>query len=171
MPTNFYMLYIAAFIPMIVGFIYYHPKVFGTAWMKTNGFTEESLKGGNMLIILGLAYFFALLMCMPLTSFVIHQSGVVGSAMSTTEMGVWTPEAIADINAFLAKYGGSFRTFSHGAVHGLILSIGMALPLIGTNALFERRGAKYIAIHWGYWAITLILMGGLLCQTFEYAPM
>ncbi|MEM1124806.1 MAG: DUF1761 domain-containing protein, partial [Bacteroidota bacterium] len=33
------------------------------------------------------------------------------------------------------------------------------------NALFERRGWKYIWIHTGYWFITLALIGGLLCAT------
>ena len=63
MPTNFYMYFIAALIPLLVGTVYYHPKVFGNAWMKSNGFTEESLAGGNMPAILALAYFLGLLMC------------------------------------------------------------------------------------------------------------
>ena len=171
MPTNFYMYFVAAIIPLLVGTVYYHPKVLGSAWMKSNDFTEESLEGGNMPAILGLAYFLGLLMCLPLTAFIIHQGGVVSSAMSITEPGVWSPEAIADINVYMAKYGNSFRSFGHGALHGLILSIGIVLPVIGINALFERRGGKYVAIHWGYWAITLMLMGGLLCKVLEFAPM
>ena len=91
--------------------------------------------------------------------------------MSTTEPGVWSAEAISDINVFMAKYGNNFRTFSHGALHGIILAIGIGLPVFGTNALFERRGGKYIFIHLGYWIITLALMGGLLCATLKYAPL
>jgi len=30
--------------------------------------------------------------------------------------------------------------------------------------MFERRGFKYIAIHGGYWMLTLGLMGGIICQ-------
>ena len=39
----------------------------------------------------------------------------------------------------------------------------VALPIIGINALFERKSAKYVALHLGYWAISLALMGGVIC--------
>ena len=35
--------------------------------------------------------------------------------------------------------------------------------VIGINALFERKGFKYIAINAGYWILCLGLMGGVLC--------
>lgn len=37
---------VASLIPMIMGFIYYHPKVMGNAWMNANGFSQESLGNG-----------------------------------------------------------------------------------------------------------------------------
>jgi hypothetical protein len=39
----------------------------------------------------------------------------------------------------------------------------LVLPVMGTNALFEGKGFKYIAINCGYWTITLALMGGIIC--------
>ncbi|MCB1147601.1 MAG: DUF1761 family protein, partial [Leptospiraceae bacterium] len=36
--------------------------------------------------------------------------------------------------------------------------------LMATAAMFERRGTKYIFINWGYWAITITLMGGVICE-------
>ena len=47
----------------------------------------------------------------------------------------------------MADYGDAFRTFKHGALHGTIAGIFIALPIIGTNALFERKSAKYIFIN------------------------
>ncbi len=47
----------------------------------------------------------------------------------------------------LAIYGNDFRTFKHGMLHGTIAGIGLALPVIAVNALFERRSFKYIAIN------------------------
>jgi hypothetical protein len=64
----------------------------------------------------------------------------------------------------MTAYGSEFRTFKHGVLHGAIAAIGFAMPIIGINALFERRGFKYIAIHTGYWILTLMIMGGILCQ-------
>lgn len=37
--------------------IWYSPAVFGKAWMKENGFTEESLKGGAWQKYLALLFF------------------------------------------------------------------------------------------------------------------
>lgn len=170
MPTNFYMFFVTALIPLVVGFIYYNPKVFGGQWMKINGFTEQTLREkGNPAVIFGVCYLLACMLSLALSFIVIHQGGAVSAAMSPD--GTWSPEAIADINAYMAKYGSNFRTFGHGAVHGFIAALFIALPIIATNALFERRGGKYIFIHWGYWAVTLVLMGGVLCQTLVFAPM
>jgi hypothetical protein len=60
-------------------------------------------------------------------------------------------------------YGDRFRTFKHGALHGGITSIFFVLPMIAIPAMFERRSAKYILIHAGYWFISLCIMGGIIC--------
>jgi hypothetical protein len=71
-------------------------------------------------------------------------------------------------NDLMTQYGGNFRTFGHGAGHGVMFTVLFVLPLIAINALFERRGWKYIFIHTGFWLINLALMGGLLCATLVY---
>ena len=65
---------------------------------------------------------------------------------------------------FFETYGNRFRTFKHGALHGTIAALFFSLPILGTMSLFERKGFRYIAIHVGYWVVTLALMGGALCQ-------
>jgi hypothetical protein len=90
---------------------------------------------------------------------VIHQMGLFGMMANDK-----SPEAIAIFNDMMAKYGKEFRTFKHGAFHGTISAILIALPLIAINALFEKRGFKYILIHVGYWLVTFILIGGVICQ-------
>ena len=169
MPTNFYMFFVAALIPMVIGAIYYHPKVFGNSWMKVNGFTEESLKGGNMAVIFGVSYVFSVLLAMALGGLTIHQTGAF--SMMAPDIGVSGSQAQADFNALMETYGSTGRTFGHGALHGVFAGIFIALPIIGVNALFERRGWKYTLIHLGYWIITLALMGGLICQTIQFAPL
>ena len=71
MPTNWYMFFIAALIPLIIGAIYYNPKVAGRAWMKTNGLKDEDLEGANMLLIFGLTYLFSLMMAFILSRIVM----------------------------------------------------------------------------------------------------
>lgn len=71
MPTNFYMLFVAAAIPLAIGAVYYHPMVVGNAWMKTNGFTAAQLQKGNMAVIFGLSYIFSVLTAVMLSAVVI----------------------------------------------------------------------------------------------------
>ena len=68
------------------------------------------------------------------------------------------------IQQFMDKFGGHFRTFKHGALHGGIMGTLLVTPVIAINALFERKGFKYIAIHAGYWIVSMIIMGGIICQ-------
>lgn len=160
------MYFVAALIPMVIGAVYYHPKVVGGAWMKTNGFSTEDLEGGNMPVIFGVAYLMSLILAFGMTSLVIHQTGVAGLFMpEAQEAGSVMANEMQD---FMAKYGDRHRTFSHGSVHGIIFAIFTILPVITIIANFERRGAKYVFVHFGYWLITLALMGGLLCATLSW---
>lgn len=160
---NILILLAAAVIPMILGFIWYNPKVFGNAWMKASDMTEEKIKSSNMALILIVTFVFSFLLAFILQTIVIHQFSLLGILANepgimdpTSENGKWLVD-------FMAKHGNNFRTFKHGALHGTMAGLLIALPIIGTNALFERRGFKYIAINAGYWTICLALMGGTLC--------
>ncbi|MEP6931003.1 MAG: DUF1761 domain-containing protein [Flavobacterium sp.] len=159
MEFNFIALLAAAIVTLIVGFVWYHPKVFGTIWMRECNLTQEQLQKGNMLKIFGLTYIFSLMITMVLMSLTIHQTGAVSM--------VGGPPMIANAKpsfaAFMADYGTAYRTFKHGTLHGFISGLFFAFPIIGIGGLFERKSWKYILVQSGYWIITLTLMGGILC--------
>ncbi|HEY1193241.1 DUF1761 domain-containing protein [Flavobacterium sp.] len=159
MKINFVALLLAAIVTLVVGFIWYSPKVFGTIWMKENNLTQEELRKGNMLKIFGLTYIFSLMITMTLMSLTIHQSGAIGMVGGPPLIDSAKPS----FAAFMADYGMAYRTFKHGALHGFMSGLFFAFPLIGINGLFERKSWKYIFIHTGYWLITLTLMGGIVC--------
>jgi len=164
MEFNFLILALSALVPLVMGFIWYNPKVFGTAWMKSAGLNEEKLKAANMPLIFGLTFVLGILIAMILTQIVIHQWGVFSTLFtdpSLMEEGSELNTAFAD---FMAKYGTNFRTFKHGVLHGTITGFFVIMPIIAINAMFERKGFKYIAINAGYWIVTLAIMGGILCQ-------
>ena len=163
------MFFIAALIPLIIGSIYYHPKVVGQAWMNVNGFKNEDLKGANMAVIFGACYVFSVMLAFILSSFVIHQGAVF--SMMYPEILESGSSAQTEFNELMSRYGEAQRGFKHGAIHGIMVAVFFVLPIIAINALFERRGWKYIFIHFGYWLICLILMGGLICQTLVFAPL
>ena len=158
MEFNIWASLVAAASTLVVGFVWYHPKVCGTAWMKASGLTEEQVQGGNMAKIFGLALIFAVLLAFTLRFLVVHQSG----AMSLIG-GQVTDDVLPSFTAFMNDYGTEFRTFKHGVFHGLMTGITVALPIIGTNALFERKSAKYIFINSGFWTVCMMVMGGIIC--------
>lgn len=159
MEINFYAFLVSAIVTLVVGFIWYNPKVFGTIWMKENNLTQEELRKGSMLKIFGLTYIFSLMISMTLMSLTIHQSGAVGMVGGPPLIASAKPS----FSAFMADYGTAYRTFKHGALHGFLSGLFFAFPIIGINGLFERKSWKYIFIHAGFWIITLTLMGGIIC--------
>ncbi len=154
----------AALIPMVIGFIWYNPKVFGNAWMAASSLTEEKLKGANMPLLFGLSYVFSFFLALGLYSIVVHQAGVFSVLVDEPGFNDAGSEMNAYYTNFMSKYGMNFRTFRHGALHGTLTAILIALPILATNAMFERKSVKYVAINVGYWVVTIALMGGVICQ-------
>lgn len=163
MEMNYSMLFVAAIVPMIIGFVWYGP-LFGNAWMKEMNFTKESLEGQNMIKVFILSYAFSLLISFFLTFIVIHQMGVMQVLQGETGFSEQTGEAFTFFKDFLTTYGDRFRTFKHGALHGFLSGFIFVLPIIAIIAMFERKSFKYIVINAGYWIVTLALMGGIICQ-------
>ena len=130
---NILAIVLGALIPMIIGFIYYHPKVFGKAWMQSIGMTDADMKKGNMAVIFGVT----LIMSFLMSNFLLFNVDGPGQE-------------------------GNFDSFKHGAFHGFLLALMVAMPVMVINGLFERRNFKNLAIHAVYWFITISLMGGVL---------
>ena len=161
---HFGIIALAALIPMIVGFIYYNPKVVGTAWMKASGVTEEKMKGANMPLIFGMSLLLSLLLGMGVWPLVVHQTGLFSLFANDPGFVMGDASSIPALGELMDLYGGRFRTFGHGALHGTVAGIAIVLPIMGTNNLFERKPFKLTLINTAYWTITLALMGGVLCQ-------
>ena len=155
MEMNYLAILVAALSSFVVGFIWYNPKVFGTSWMNEIGMTEEKAKKGNMAKIFGLTFVFALLFAFMMPTITIHQIGALQLAGANEN-----DEALL---AFLQVHGGKFRGFQHGALHGFIAGLFLALPIVGTNALFEQKSWKYILVTAGYWVVVMTVMGAIIC--------
>lgn len=151
--------FIAALVPMVVGFIWYNPKVFGTIWMNETGMTHEKAKTANMAKTFGITFLFSLMIAFLLQTIVIHQSALQSLVMNDTSEA--TKKWLADA---MSAYGNNFRTFKHGMLHGFITGLFIALPAIGVGSLFEMKSIKYILIAGGYWMVSMMIMGGIICQ-------
>lgn len=161
---HWYILFIAALVPMVVGFIWYNPKVLGTAWMKAAGVNPDAAKGANMALIFALTYLFSLFIAFMLSAMVIHQFHILSIFANEPTASDPNSEIGMMLKGFMDKYGSNFRTFKHGAFHGVLAGLFFAMPVIAINAMFERKGFKYVAINAGYFIVTLALMGGVICQ-------
>lgn len=131
--VNWLSMIIAALIPMVVGFIWYHKALFGNAWMVSVGMTEEKARSGNMAVTLGVCFVMSFL----LAFFILNNVDAPGQE-------------------------GEFDSFKHGAFHGVLIGLFVAMPVMVTNALFEMKSWKNMLINIGYWVVTMALMGGVL---------
>ena len=136
--ANLIAVAVAALVPMIMGFIYYHPKVMGNAWMKANGFTLESIGTGPKPVLYLVALAFSFLLSFRLCIDVIAPGQDV------------------------APDGHSYITFQHGLAHGAINTIFLLLPVLGTISIFEKRGWNWLFVNLAYWGVTLMIMQGIL---------
>lgn len=159
MEMNFWAILAAALSTLVVGFIWYHPKVFGTVWMHEVGVSEEKMKNSNMFIIFGMAIFYGLLISMIINVLVVHQYGALGMIGGTEFIN----SAKSSYAAFMSDYGTAFRTYQHGALHGFMAGLFLAFPLIATNSLFERKSWKYVLITGFFWIINFTIMGAIIC--------
>ena len=66
---NYLAVIAAALANFVIGGLWYSPLLFGPAWMRANGFSEEHLKQGSPAVIFGLAFLFSLLMAANLAAF------------------------------------------------------------------------------------------------------
>ena len=163
MEFNWLATFVASLVPMLVGAIYYNPKVVGTAWMKATGMTEEKAKTANMAKVFGLSFVFSFLLAIMMNMLVIHQMSIPGVFQNGPNPPSPDSEEGKFLAEFISKYGTLHRTFTHGMVHGLMGGLFIALPIIGTNSLFEMKSWKYILINTAYWCISMMLMGGVIC--------
>ena len=123
---NFIAIVIATLIPMIMGFIYYNPSVFGKYWMNANGFKAEDMGKGPKpmlyLLALGVSFLFAMFLW-----------GWVTGAGGQEQGQVVDP-----------KDGHSFVTFKHGVVHGIIFRLNLVITHRGGAG---QRLAQQVITH------------------------
>lgn len=128
---NYLAIGLAGLAFWLLGALWYSPILFGKAWQKESGLSDDDIKGGNMAIIFGTSF---LLMCLMS----IGVSFIVG--------------AHAEVE----------RTFSHGAVHGVMAGVMFAATSIGINSLYQRKSMKLYLIDALYQVLGLGLAGGVL---------
>lgn len=161
---NFLIVLAAAVVPLLMGFIWYHPKVLGNAWMNAAGLSDEKMKNANMAVVFGVTFLLSLILAAFMQFMTIHQVHFHNFLMNQPGFENPDSEPAMLLKKINELFGTSYRTFKHGAFHGALAGFMFSMPILTINALFERKNFKYIAINAGYWIITLALMGGIVCE-------
>lgn len=160
MDLNYAACFSIAFIPLVLGFLWYHPKSLMHRWV---GIDHPFSQIANLtpLAILW-AFFLSVILVYGYTNLIIHQLGFYELFFTDIMMG--SDEAKQVTTEFLAKYGQKHRHFGHGVFHGAINTFVVALPFLGFYALLEGKTNKELVFHFLYWLITSMIMGGLIAE-------
>jgi len=134
---NWLAVLVAGISSFVVGGIWYSPGLFGKAWMKDNGFTEDSMKKSSKGKVFGWTLIFSLLMAANLGMF-------LADAPSTCPTDC-APRA--DI--------------SWGATAGFLAGI-WTFCAIAIHSLFEQKTWRLILINGFYSVVALTLMGAII---------
>ena len=155
MPFNIYAVLVSTLVTILVGFVWYNPKVFGTIWMNETGMTEEKAKQSNMLKVFGLTLIYSFMLAFILPTIVNHQMGALGLFNGDVKASGYVE--------LMKTHGDVFRSFKHGALHGFFGGVFIAFPISAINALFEQKSWKYILVTAGYWIVSMTIMGAIIC--------
>ncbi|PCJ64111.1 MAG: hypothetical protein COA58_14085 [Bacteroidetes bacterium] len=158
MTPNFTILALCSFIPFLVATIWYHSSLFGgDTWNKLVGLTDQQSKTKIKPVKLIISILLNFIIALGLAQITLHQMGVfslVGGNAEALKIGTGA--------AFLAEYGKNHLDFGHGFFHGILAAILFVLPVLGYATIFERKSAKYLLVNFGFWTISLALMGGVI---------
>lgn len=121
---NYFAILVSALSTFLIGGLWYSPAAFGKAWMRENGFTEESLKGGNMIKIFGVSFLLAVISAVNLAMFMGPESNPTMGALWGFLAGAgWVATFVGTHYLFERK---SFTLFLINAGYSIV-----ALTLMG----------------------------------------
>lgn len=161
--ANWLIIPIAAFLPLILGFIWYHPNVLGTKLAQIN---DEPIVKNRSIGKMVLIYLFSILLAYILTLMSVHQSAIFQLFFMDPELANADSKYSTFINEFMATYGDRHRSFGHGMVHGAEAGFMFGLALLGITTLLQNKPLKRIWIHLVFWTLCCSLMAGLTCAYF-----
>lgn len=115
---NYWAILVSALSTFLIGGLWYSPAVFGKAWMRENGLTEETLKNGNMTKIFGIAFLLALVAAINLAMFLGPEVNVTMGAFYGFLAGFgWVAMFIGTHYLFERK---SFKLFLINAGYSIV---------------------------------------------------
>ena len=132
MEVNFLSILLAGIVSVIIGFVWYHPRVFGGVWMRMVGVTPEMAERGKkkMPLMATLAVLASMLTAYVMTYFGIAWN--VFDIIGAIELGFWcwvgfVAPTMLGIILWEQK---SFKLYLINALFWLVSFIAMAVVLL-----------------------------------------
>lgn len=160
---NWLILLISSCIPIIVGYIWFNANFYKKI-SKSNEQLNLSIKW-SLVSIIGL-FTLSFMYSITLSYQVIHQLHFQSMLMNEVGFEKGEGNAYKDLIYILELYGKNFRSFGHGAFHGILNSIFLILPILVFQKLITKIDWKIIAYIWAFWAICSMIMGGIICELY-----
>jgi hypothetical protein len=133
--VNWLAILLAGVSTMVVGFLWYSPKLFGKKWMAYMGYTPESMKEGQrQMAKLYLLSFVASLVTAYILSHVI----------------------------VLSQYYYEYDWVMTGLTSAFFMWLGFVAPVQLTDVLFGGKKWGLFVINTGYQLVSLLVMGVIL---------
>ncbi len=133
--VNYLAVLVAAVVSMAIGFLWYHPVLFGKQWMKLKGYTSESLKKVQK----EMGKLYAL-------SFVV---------------ALVTAYVLSHVMTFSENYFG-YPMLQTGLTTAFWMWLGFMMPVQITATIFGDKKWKLFAIDTGYQLVSVLAMGVVL---------
>jgi hypothetical protein len=127
---NWLAVVVAAVLSFVLGGLWYSPVLFGKAWQRETGLTDEQLKNGNMAKIFGLSLVLALLAAWNFANFLGPRPSIAfGAGVGASAGLLWVASSFGINYLFERK---SFKLFAiNGGYHTLQFTIfGLVLALM-----------------------------------------
>ncbi len=159
MNLNYTAFFLISFLPLLIAGLWYHPSSPILKWSKEpecRVFQDLSFFKVLLLFVLSFLLVFGYM------NLVIHQMGFYELFFTDIMQGNEDSKKI--VKDFLEKYGQKHRHLGHGIFHGIINAFAFALPFIGFHAILGKKKIKYFTLHFSYWLITSIIIGGLISE-------
>jgi len=159
MNLNYLAFFLISFVPLVVAWFYYHPK---SIFVKNMGneelFNPTKVKVGQVIY----AFILSVAIVYGYINLVIHQMGFY--ELFFTDIMKGNETSINVVEEFLDQYRYKHRHFGHGIFHGFINAFVFALPFVGFQTMVCQKDKRFLLLHFVYWLITSIIIGGLISQ-------
>ena len=164
--ANWLILPMVAIIPIILGMIWYNPKVMGTKLAQINDQPISSISSNFTIGRIALVYLLSVFFAYVLMLNSVHQVAIFQLFFMDSEVAKAGSEYQAFIDNFMENYGHRHRSFGHGLLHGAEAAFFYGLGTLGLTTLLTGGSLKKIWIHLGFIVICGSLMAGFICAFF-----